>query len=623
MKLLVTRPADDAAALALLLEGQGHEVVIDPMLEIRRLDADLPPLDDVEALLFTSTNGVRAFAAVSPRRDLAVYAVGDRTAEAARQAGFGEVESADGDVEALARLVASDRKPEDGALLHVSGAVRAGNLAETLAARGFTVRHAALYEAVAASSLGAATQAAIRAGTLDGVLLFSPRTAELFAKLVEAAGLADRIRRVQAWCLSRAVAEALAPLRLVGIHIAAEPTQASLLKAVGIRKVLDTTAEPAAIALGAAQGSRPALSPSVARGRRSLAAVAALVLLVIALTATAPQWLPLIEPLWRSAARPVAETPPPPSVAPTAPGESGAVPAAAPPAPSEIAAEPDTGTGALSQRLDRLEAALDGVRVNAASAAPKGTVTTLQGQMAELSRQLDTLAQRPAADPTALRELTLEVERLAAAMVELSDRLTPVETRVGLKAASIRNDRTLVLAAGEIRAALAGSGPFDAPVAVIRAVAPEDADFAGPLGVLESHAEAGVASRVRLAQMLADLPGLLAEPAPLAPDAGIWDRVADKMSRLVTIRRVDDGRGTAARPADPDRLVAEAEQALAGGDLAGAANLIQSLSGAEADAAKPWLEAARARLDCEEAALALETQAIRRLSAPPEAGAAE
>ncbi|MEA2756225.1 MAG: hypothetical protein QOJ54_2514 [Aliidongia sp.] len=614
MKLLVTRPAADSAALAALLEAQGHEVLIDPMLEIRPNAAEPPSLDGVNGVLFTSANGVRAFAALCERRDVAVYVVGDRTAEAARIAGFSQIESADGDVEALAVLAAARCKPEDGALLHVSGTVQAGNLAETLGAQGFTVRHVALYDAISTTELAPPTRTAIENGTLDGVLLFSPRTARHFAELIAAAGLGERARRLQAWCLSRAVADALAPLRLVGIHIAAEPTQASLLRIIGVRK---DAAAGSGFALGSAGAARP-VAASVPRRGRSWAGVAALLLLAAGAAATAPQWLSLVEPMWQRA--PERPSPPPavPTPAPTI--ERSAEPVA--PVPAEPAsAEPDATPDALTQRLDRLEAALDGIRVETASAAPKGSVTALQTQMAELGPKLDMLATRPATDPQVVQDLTAETRRLAAALAQLSDRLTPIEARVNQKATAIRDDRTLVLAAGQIRDALAGSGPFDAPVAVIRAVAPEDADLAGPLAVLESHAKTGVPGRARLMAELADLPAKLARPAPLAADAGLWDRVTDKMGRLVTVRRVDDGAG-ADGPPTPDHLVANAQRVLAAGDLAGAVQILHALDGAQAGAVKSWLDDAQARLACEQAALALETAAVRRL-ATPAAGAAE
>jgi uroporphyrinogen-III synthase len=631
MKLLLTRPAADSAALAVLLKAQGHETVIAPMLEVQQHETTPPSLDGVTGLVFTSANGVRAFAALSAARDLQVYAVGDRTAAAARQAGFAQIQSADGDVEALVGLIAARRTPADGALLHVSGTVRAGNLAETLGARGFTVHHAALYGAIPTTTLGETSRAAIKDGSLDGVLLFSPRTAKHFAELVAAAALTDEARRLQAWCLSRAVAEALAPLSLAGIHVAAEPTQASLLAAIGTEKAVAVApvgpAEPAPANPSPAVPTPPPAAVPVRHSGRSWAGVVALILLLgIGAAMTYQQWLPLVEPLWHKVlGTPTASTeaPPAPAPVPSAVVRAETPPAPTPPIPAAASAadEPDTGIAALAQRLDRLEAALDEVRVDAASAAPKGTVTALQTQSAEFGQQLDALAARPAADPQALQDLTTDTKRLTAALAQLNDRLTPLEARINQKAATIRNDRTLVLAAGQIRDALAGSGPFEAPVAVIRAVAPDDADLSGPLDVLAGHAKTGVPSRVRLAQELDVLPAKLAEPAPLAPDAGIWDRVSDKMGRLVTIRRVDDGSGNAAAPPGPDRLIANAGQALVAGDLAGAVQIMHGLD--QAGAAKSWLDAAQARLDCEQAAQALEVAAIQRLSAPANGGAAE
>lgn len=104
-RILVTRPRDDAEALAAELDQRGFPVMIQPMLEIRMLEGPPLDLDGVQALLFTSANGVRATAARTKARDLPALAVGDATARAARDEGFIQVESAHGDVESLARLV--------------------------------------------------------------------------------------------------------------------------------------------------------------------------------------------------------------------------------------------------------------------------------------------------------------------------------------------------------------------------------------------------------------------------------------------------------------------------------------------------------------------------------------
>jgi uroporphyrinogen-III synthase len=134
MRLLITRPREAAEPLAAILEARGHHSVIAPVMEVRLRDGAPLVLDDIQAVLATSANGVRAFIHRSERRDLPLYAVGPQTAEAAREAGFRSVVSADGDGSALAEKAASELDPEKGALLHAAGAETAGRLKETLKA---------------------------------------------------------------------------------------------------------------------------------------------------------------------------------------------------------------------------------------------------------------------------------------------------------------------------------------------------------------------------------------------------------------------------------------------------------------------------------------------------------
>lgn len=232
MRLLITRPMADAVPLAERLTTLGHEVLIDSALAIRFLTGNLPNLATIRGLLFTSTNGVRAFAAATAKRDLPVFAVGDRTAQAAQDAGFTHVESAGGDVASLAALVADHWSPDRGLLLHAAGSALAGDLAGALQEKMIPVRVETLYEAVPAATLQAHTITAITAGMLDGILLFSPRTTRQIVALIRDAGLADHVTGVDLWCLSRAVAEAATELVFRRVHIAAHPTQAALLAAL-------------------------------------------------------------------------------------------------------------------------------------------------------------------------------------------------------------------------------------------------------------------------------------------------------------------------------------------------------------------------------------------------------
>lgn len=228
LRVLLTRPRQDAEETARLLTAQGIETVIAPLIEISEIAGATADLAGVQAVLVTSANGARALAGATTHRDIPLFAVGDASAAAAAHAGFSHVTSADGDAAALAALVREHLDPSAGVLLHAAGSAVAGDLAGDLAQYGFDVRRAQLYRAQTVDTLPEAARSALNEDGTDTVLFYSPRTAALFAKLVAEAGLAESCRRIIAGCLSGAVAGALAALTFAEIRIAETPDQDSL-----------------------------------------------------------------------------------------------------------------------------------------------------------------------------------------------------------------------------------------------------------------------------------------------------------------------------------------------------------------------------------------------------------
>jgi len=219
--------------LAEELAARGVESFFCPMLTVvflpeaaARLDGDL---DGVQGLLFTSANGARAFAALSSRRDLPVFAVGDRTAVAAREAGFAAVDSAGGNVSDLAARVIERCNPTAGVFLHPAGTAVAGDLAGLLGAAGFVVRRAVLYEAQATQALSGEIRMALADGEVDLAIFYSPRSARTFVTLAGDAGLESACEKLEILCLSDAVAEAADAIMWRRVMVASKPTQAALL----------------------------------------------------------------------------------------------------------------------------------------------------------------------------------------------------------------------------------------------------------------------------------------------------------------------------------------------------------------------------------------------------------
>ena len=230
MRLLVTRPAADGQALAAELEARGHSVVCAPVIDIAMKPDAAPDLTNVKGLAFTSANGVRAFQPfAAPARHLPAYGVGLQTAAALSAAGFSNVHIAGGDVTSLARTITDDC-PE-GPVLHISGRDQAGDLAATLIAAGCEARRAVLYEARAATELPPAAMTALRDNALDGVILYSKRSAEIFYRLASTARAEGAenldVSLPQAFCLSAGVAE-IARAAGAQTHVAEFPDDAHI-----------------------------------------------------------------------------------------------------------------------------------------------------------------------------------------------------------------------------------------------------------------------------------------------------------------------------------------------------------------------------------------------------------
>ncbi len=208
-RIWVTRAEPGASATAERLTALGFEPVVAPLIETRPRDV-VVDLTGVAALAFTSAAAVRAFAARAAFRgsgwDLPGFALGQATAQAAREAGFDNVLSAGGDAAALAALIAA--QDLTGEILHPGAAELAADLPG--------VRALAIYD-----SHPAALPAGFTTQDLDAVLLHSPRAARLLAALPPPPGLV-------ALCLSPAVAAPLTGLGLT-IRIAKAPNEEALL----------------------------------------------------------------------------------------------------------------------------------------------------------------------------------------------------------------------------------------------------------------------------------------------------------------------------------------------------------------------------------------------------------
>ena len=227
MRVLITRDAADAARTAEALARLGHEAVIAPALAIA-LRPLAPRARHPAALLATSHH---AFAGALPEgidRMAPVFAVGERTAEAARAAGFRDVRVGAGDGAGLVPLVLLTL-PRPATLLYLAGRDRKPGIEAALVAAGCGVEVAEVYAAEPAEAWPAAAVGDLDGGAVAAALHYSRRSAGLALDLARRHGLIAPFLSLEHLCVSADAAEPLVAAGASAVAVAARPDEGSLL----------------------------------------------------------------------------------------------------------------------------------------------------------------------------------------------------------------------------------------------------------------------------------------------------------------------------------------------------------------------------------------------------------
>ena len=240
-------------------------------------------------------------------------------------------------------------------------------------------------------------------------------------------------------------------------------------------------------------------------------------------------------------------------------------------------------------------------------AAMSARLATLEAAIGNSAR-LEDIAKRM----TALEGRTAE----ARTVLELGERVTSLETMARKTMVEQSSTIALVMAVGQWREAMLAGRPFAAELQTVKALAarlgnssgsdmsPDDTGFA-------AHAERGIATFADLQRQFRATAAAATRAAVMPDNTSAWyRRILDRMFSIVTIRRLDgDAAGNST-----SSVLARAERHLNESDLAGAVREMSGLTGYAGEAAAPWLDAARARVAAEHAAIDTTNKAVAALA---------
>jgi len=225
--ILLTRPKDRSEAFAKEIEHCGWTSTIWPLLKIHPLLTEPVIPQEGHSLIFTSVSAVDALPEPVPTRVSAIC-VGAATAAAARRRGITSITDVSGDAQKLIQTLLA-REPQR--YLHVRGVKTRGDIAASLTQAGCPTDEIIAYEAVASDYAPEKIDAAIMAGKIDAVALFSPRSAAILDRLSKVEWF-SRLSTATAFAISPATAEPVRSMGFVKVVVAEEPNGSAMRAAI-------------------------------------------------------------------------------------------------------------------------------------------------------------------------------------------------------------------------------------------------------------------------------------------------------------------------------------------------------------------------------------------------------
>ncbi|MEI5678962.1 uroporphyrinogen-III synthase [Mesorhizobium sp. CCNWLW179-1] len=228
--MLVTRPEPGASATARRLEEAGFSPVVLPLSETLALPVDDAIPHDIDAVAVTSANAIRHASddLIASLAGLRLFAVGRKTAKAAREAGFASVIEGSGDAAGLADKIVAEL-PAGSKILYLTGRVRLDLFERRVAESELQVFVTETYDTRRIDYPAEAVASVLAGGQIDAVLLYSAKVAEAFSGLAAQPGVRSLFEKARYFCLSDRVAASLNTAEKDRISMAAEPTEDALL----------------------------------------------------------------------------------------------------------------------------------------------------------------------------------------------------------------------------------------------------------------------------------------------------------------------------------------------------------------------------------------------------------
>ena len=209
MHVLFTRPIDDSKDLILKFKSLGHIVSSIPVISIKKKEYSKIDFSSFKGIIFTSSNAIKFLDTKLLDKNIKCFCVGNATELLAKEKGFQNIFSAEGNVNNLKEIILQNFKSSEGKLLYISGETITFELDKFLISEGLKVERVINYSSGQIEKFNEILIDDLKNNIPDIVYIYSQNSAISFKNLIKNYNLQNHWMNTNLMCISEKTSSVL------------------------------------------------------------------------------------------------------------------------------------------------------------------------------------------------------------------------------------------------------------------------------------------------------------------------------------------------------------------------------------------------------------------------------
>ena len=219
MHIVITRPKEDSLHLIENLIKLGHEVTHLPVIKIEKLETEKIDLLNYQAVIFTSSNGIRFMNIEKFNLKIKCFCVGKTTEFTAKQVGFVNTYSSEGTVDSLIELIIRTMNNKSEKLLYLSSEFISKDLDKDLINAGYLVDRISNYTSIPVKEIDKKILDFFEKKPPDVIFIYSSKSAKNLFNLINKYSLLNVVTQTNLVCISEKVLSVLKQIKWKKIFV--------------------------------------------------------------------------------------------------------------------------------------------------------------------------------------------------------------------------------------------------------------------------------------------------------------------------------------------------------------------------------------------------------------------